>query len=382
MIASPTVICFTIGVSILFFRLLLHFLHSLTTYTQLVWPTRLVHSLLLVHDRRFDYHNWISVSLIQFTWRLLFVLALLDLIRISFPLPNVFERALDYQYLVPFIFFYNWYLHNLCVALWVLWLFSLSYFLGSRIMMSIYPLCFILAFSCSSTWIITLVEVLLIVALLSCQAHLDKALWHQGVVRVLPDCSNLDQHIYVLGLRPWQLVLPFYGYWPFLFMIQICILRSELPSRAIVSCAYLSLLLSVVTFMALVRCVQKHVCHVHVFAGSRAISQVQKLRKKGRLLLSMWRFFLRQVIRHQFLMVTILTDFECNVAILMYAREGTVRILSGPCFCLVHKVFWHNKLIICCLTRIVIWIGLYKVTDITTGKCSIWLLWVKTRRRV
>jgi len=41
--------------------------------------TRWVHLLLSVPYRRFDYHRWISVSLIQFTGRLLFVLALLDL---------------------------------------------------------------------------------------------------------------------------------------------------------------------------------------------------------------------------------------------------------------------------------------------------------------
>jgi len=69
-----------------------------------------------------------------------------------------------------------------------------------------YPLFVTLALSYSSTWIFTLIEVLLILAFILCKAYLDKALWLQGVVRFLPDCADLDQHTYALGLHHWMVV--------------------------------------------------------------------------------------------------------------------------------------------------------------------------------
>jgi len=158
-------------------------------------------------------------------------------------------------------------------------------------------------------------------------------------------------------------------------MMKKCILCSELPSGTILVCASSSLLLSLVTFVVLVRCAQMHACLVHVFAGIQATSQVQEMRKKGRLHWSMRMSFLRQVIRNQAFLVTKLTDFERNIATIMSAHDGIVRALSGHWFHLVHHAFWHKELIFFRVTRIVIWVVLYKVTDITTDKCNICFLW-------
>ena len=130
MIASLALICFTFWVSVLFLRLLLYYLNYLSTTTLLDWPTRMVCSLLLVHLKLFDYHYWISITLVQFTLRLLLVLVILDLIRISFLLPSFFERALEYYNLFHFILFCSWYLHNLSVICGYISSFSV-FFLGA-----------------------------------------------------------------------------------------------------------------------------------------------------------------------------------------------------------------------------------------------------------
>ena len=223
-LASLTLICFPVWVCILCLRPLLCYLdhlYYLSTATLRAWSTRKVLSLLMVYVDLVVCHNWYYATLIQ-SWRLLFVLVFLTLIRLSFLLSSLFESTLDHQNPVNFIFSYSWYLHNLSVVLWVLWLLSMSYSLGhsllkcnyshaleymvvswvsSWLMILSYPLFATLVLSSSYTRICTFVEALLILAFISCQTHLDKALWVQGVVRFLPDCADLEQHVYVLGLR-------------------------------------------------------------------------------------------------------------------------------------------------------------------------------------
>jgi len=42
-----------------------------------------------------------------------------------------------------------------------------------------------------------------------------RVLDHHTLYYFLLECSDLDQHVYMLGPRHWTLVLPWYGYWPF-----------------------------------------------------------------------------------------------------------------------------------------------------------------------
>uniref|UniRef100_A0A7C8ZVW9 Uncharacterized protein n=1 Tax=Opuntia streptacantha TaxID=393608 RepID=A0A7C8ZVW9_OPUST len=42
-----------------------------------------------------------------------------------------------------------------------------------------------------------------------------RVLDHHTLYYCLLECSDLDQHVYMLGPRPWTLVLPLYGFWPF-----------------------------------------------------------------------------------------------------------------------------------------------------------------------
>ena len=118
-----------------------------------------------------------------------------------------------------------------------------------------------------------------------------------------------------------------------------------MPSRAILICAYCSLLLAFAIFMALVHCPPMHGCTVHGFVGFRTISQVQIMTRKGRFFYCMWKSFLRQVFQNQALLVTILTNLAQNVAIFRSDRHGTVCTLSDHRFRLVHKVCWHKELI-------------------------------------
>jgi len=119
---------------------------------------------------------WYTVTLIEFIWRLLFVLVFVALLRLSFLLPSLFERVLDHQNLLNCRFLYSRCLLILSVDLWVHWLLSMIYSLSHRTLQCTYR-------PALAYWM-----------------HLDKVLWLQGVVRFHLDCAVLDQHIYVLGL--------------------------------------------------------------------------------------------------------------------------------------------------------------------------------------
>ena len=215
MIESSALLCSPVWASFLLIRCLLLSIYLQSPCTQRVWPTWLVHLQLLVHARRSAHRLWTTVFLIQCSRIFLVVLTLVIFARITLSLPIMFVRPLDYPHLGSFMFVCNWYL---CVALWVVWVCSLSYLLGLSFMSSTCPQLLLLTFVCSTLWILTLVDVFLFLILLSCQAKIVKALWYQGV-RVLSDYANLAKHI-LLSLH-----LILVGQTPHRGWLQTCMMR-------------------------------------------------------------------------------------------------------------------------------------------------------------
>jgi len=213
MIDSSILHCHPAWASGLFVRFLMLSIYLQRPCTQRFWPNWLVHLQLLVHARRSDHHCWTTVFLIQCSRIILVVLTRVIFARIIPPLPIMFVRPLDYLHLGPFMFVCNWYF---CVALWVVWVYYLSYLLGPSFMSSICPQFLLIPFVCS-----TLVDVFLFLILLSCQAKIVKALGYQGVMRVLSDYANLAKHILLsihlnlVGQTP-------YGGWLHTCMMDIC----------------------------------------------------------------------------------------------------------------------------------------------------------------
>jgi len=65
---------FTAWARVLIFRLLLSNPYCLGSTTLLYWPTWMLCSLVLAHDKFYAYHHWITVTSIYYTLRMLFVL--------------------------------------------------------------------------------------------------------------------------------------------------------------------------------------------------------------------------------------------------------------------------------------------------------------------
>ena len=71
-----------------------------------------------------------------------------------------------------------------------------------------------------------------------------------------------------------------------------------------------------------------------------------------------------------------LTEVKRKVALILSVYTGSVRDSSGHLLCMVHKVFWHIQLVLCCSTRIVTSLVLCKVVAIITVKCHICFVWI------
>ena len=221
---------FTVGISMLPLRLLLYYFHCLSMTTLLHWPPRMLRSLFSHHDNFFDYLFWNSVTLVQYTLSMLYVLIRLELIRVSFLLPPLFEGALGYQNLLNFIVFCSWCLCQFTVDLWVSWF--------------------------------------------------------------LLDCFHLDQCVHVLGLRPGAFVLPCSVHWISIARMTFYRVSSGVISSANLLCNHHSMLLSLAAAIVLICCAQMHVCIGRLSVGIPLIIAVwvKLILSCGWLLTYMMRF--------------------------------------------------------------------------------------------